>query len=244
MRVCVLSPHRDDAAFSCGLLLVSLLRQGGELSIVNVCTFSAYAPYLDATDMHRVTQVTSARATEDGMFITNLLSVSGAAFEQINLVDLQWQDAPLRNHYPDEQVLTSAVNEQDRIALSKVFSTLSATDLLLVPAGIGDHVDHLLVRDAATSACSSSKMLFYEDLPYACRHQSFSCPFPFNELEKWLGPPVHVKNAKRDLALQYPSQIAGDVAEELQLYADSLGGRERFYGAPEAVRTMTAAFPQ
>lgn len=44
MRVLVLSPHRDDAAFSCGLILHELLSAGHSVSIVNVCTVSRYAP--------------------------------------------------------------------------------------------------------------------------------------------------------------------------------------------------------
>ena len=62
MQVVVLSPHRDDAAFSCGLLLGALLAAGAGVTIVNVCTVSDYAPYLRNDGSDRIRQVTAARA--------------------------------------------------------------------------------------------------------------------------------------------------------------------------------------
>jgi hypothetical protein len=42
-------------------------------------------------------------------------------------------------------------------------------------------------------------------------------------------------------ALCYPSQIAPEVAREIERYAELHSGREHFVGAPEAMRKLLAA---
>lgn len=237
-QVLVLSPHRDDAAFSCGLLLSALLRSGANIFITNIFTRSAYAPYLPATQEHRVDQVTLSREQEDAQFCEVLAQHSGASPDRICLSDLGWKDAPIRRELADEQVLETSLDPGELRLLADAFAAIRSTALVLVPAGIGGHVDHLLVHHAARQAFSGNIILFYEDLPYACWQPIGTQHELPRDVSEWLGPLTLDRTAKRDFAICYASQIAAGVAEEMQEYANGLGGRERFFGVPEAVHTI------
>jgi len=103
MTVLVLSPHRDDAAFSCGLLLLNLLTSGARLTIANVCTVSDYAPYLPEEVYDRVNQVTAVRAAEDAVFARRLAKDAAVDESSVVFLDLGWQDAPIRLGIENEQ---------------------------------------------------------------------------------------------------------------------------------------------
>lgn len=250
MRILVLSPHRDDAAFSCGLLLSSLLWQGNAVVVVNICTVSDYAPYLAENGDARELQVTTARRAEDLAFTGRITDDSEADATAVQLIDLNWKDAPLRWSVDGEEVLAPVPLVQAEVeSLVSVLRSISAGDVVLAPLALGGHVDHRLVREAAVRAFGMSSLLFYEDLPYACRMATPEREaFPHHELawtcDAWLAPGEGSKGAKQGFASCYPSQIAPEVAEEMERYAAELGWRERFYGHQDAVRVMQQMFSE
>ncbi|AFL88673.1 putative LmbE-like protein [Terriglobus roseus DSM 18391] len=247
MRVLVLSPHRDDAAFSCGLILHELLSAGHSVSIVNVCTVSRYAPYA-SQDSHDVTRlVTALRMREDLVFIQTILRATGAKSDQVHLGDLAWQDLPIRWGTEDAHSLSPADLRQDEVqSLARSFASLPFTDLVLAPMALGGHIDHRLVYEAARHTFSSARLLFYEDLPYACRmsadKRENSALSPGQVLqEAWFPLEPASAASKRDYAMCYPSQIAVDVSDEMQTYAMAHSGRERFSASPEALQKLRTA---
>ena len=242
-KIGLLSPHRDDAAFSCGILLMALLASEIEVDIINVCTESNYAPYLEVHDAARVEQITRARKAEDDNFGNLLARYADAPRDRLHFIDLGWQDAPLRLACADEEVLTTSVESSERRLLATQLEQYASSSLMIAPAGIGGHVDHLLVRAAAEEVFSGKRLLFYEDLPYACRHAELQSRM-VSGLAEWRSPRAFSPVAKRDFSRCYPSQIASDVADEMQQYANELGGRERFFGDPHAVRAINAALHQ
>ncbi len=243
MHVLVLSPHRDDAAFSCGLLLRALLSAEAHVLLANICTVSDYAPYLTQSAMDRVQQVTRAREQEDVVFAAGISQDANAGESLVSLIDLHWQDAPLRWSVDAAEVVEpSPVRPDERDTLAHAFLQLAACDCVLAPVGVGGHVDHLLVRDAARQAFSPEQLLFYEDLPYACRAapiDTAAATLPGNAAawREWLGP-RSAPGTKQRLASFYPSQVAADVSVEMEQYAAALGWRERFYGTADAIGTV------
>lgn len=239
MRVAVLSPHRDDAAFSCGLLLSRLVPTKASVTIVNVFTISSYAPHLTQDCSDPVLQVTSARRKEDEAF-TGLLTKPHDS-RAVELLDLAWRDLPLRWSAEDEQALAPhALPVAEIEALCKTFAALPRHDLVLAPLALGGHVDHRLVREAAQQAFEPASLVFYEDLPYACRmtvaeRQAAMLAHEMPSSEAWLPQDVTSAGLKRSYALCYPSQIAPDVADEMERYAEDNGWREHFLGDPEAM---------
>ena len=126
----------------------------------------------------------------------------------------------------------------------EAFLVLPRHDLVLAPSALGGHIDHRLVRQAAQQAVGASSLVFYEDLPYACRMTSAEreavTPGYGSLCEAWLGDTA-LRGWKRDYALCYPSQIARDVAEEMERYAQEHAVRECFIGTPDALGKLQAA---
>ncbi len=252
MQIAVLSPHRDDAAFSCSLTLSTLLGAGHNLTIVNVCTISRYAPYLVSEDAGAdlTEQVTERRRNEDASFVETLCALAGVENSRVEFVDLKWQDVPIRWSVQDEHALAlSGLPPAEVQALGDTFRMLPVFDIVLAPMALGGHIDHRLVLQAARQAFSASSLLFYEDLPYACRmaaqeRMSDGVESDLESSAAWL-PEQGLKNGlKLAFALCYPSQIAVDVAEEMENYAAEHGGRERFLAGPQVMRTLAACLHQ
>ena len=89
-QVTILSPHRDDAAFSCGLLLSRCAELGVPVRIVNVFTRSAYAPYLaGGAGADEVETVSAARLAEDRALVERM--GAGCRMDDVGLTD-----APVR----------------------------------------------------------------------------------------------------------------------------------------------------
>ena len=241
MRVVVLSPHRDDAAFSCGLILEQLLKAGADISIVNVCTISRYAPYLEpeGTTSH----VTSVRREEDAAFLKRLLQTTGVSAASVEMFDLGWQDVPLRWQIADEQAIAALPLPAAEIhQLSECFRPWCSHDVVFAPSAIGNHNDHRLVMQAARQAFDASALIFYEDLPYAARVRGVGhlpSADPAESLrEEWLPAHTAADGSKRRYALCYPSQISCDTVEEMERYAQTHGQRECFTGRDDAITKL------
>lgn len=169
MQVAVLSPHRDDAAFSCGLTLHNLLKAGSSLTIVNICNVSRYAPYFTLGVGDHTQQVTNLRRREDAEFVRRLLQAAASDGGQVEVVDLAWQDVPLRWRIEDHLALAPMSLRAEEIERLRIaHRELPAFDLVFVPMALGGHLDHKLVLQAALQAFLDSSKVFYEDLPYAC----------------------------------------------------------------------------
>lgn len=169
MKISIVSPHRDDACFSLGLSILRWARAGHSIRIVNCFTRSNYAPFSDADTVHandQTSYVSAMREREDERF---LRQVPGS-----NKVDLRLKDAPIRLRCEVDAVCGLAVNDSDpaiakiRAALEKRLS-LDQVDVLLLPLGVGFHVDHSTVREAALPFADLLPCGFYEDLPYGSR---------------------------------------------------------------------------
>ena len=244
MRVLVLSPHRDDAAFSCGHLLEGLLLAGHSLRIVNVCTISTYAPYLAQSEEDRTHQVSKARFEEDVRFVDMLVRTTHSIPDAVGMMDLAWMDLPLRWHTEDADTLAPGPLRSDELEnLQTALRGLPPADLVVCPSALGGHVDHRLVCRAAQSAFPPSSLVFYEDLPYACGPLAG----PLSEIEglrgmqeAWLRPRNMVPGRKRDVCLSYPSQINQDTAESMEQYGQLHGG-EHFIALPDTLHILRSA---
>jgi LmbE family N-acetylglucosaminyl deacetylase len=249
MHVVVLSPHRDDAAFSCGLLLNQLLAGGNQVTGVNVFNVSSYAPYLPLGPDDRTQQVSQARQAEDLDFAASLLREAGGVSASLTFVDMGWFDLPLRWDVNDEQALsdvTLPLAEQN--SLTNAFRELPRADIVLAPMSLGGHIDHRLVSEAAKRAFASVDLVFYEDLPYACRAQNTDQdlgPLEIHEgaVSSWLPGHRGTRGLKRRFALCYPSQISPEVAEEMETYAAARDGNERYVAGTGALSKLRSALP-
>ena len=239
MTIVVLSPHRDDAAFSLGLSVGTWLEAGHKVEVVNCFTRSEYAPHAEFEFIHsndRLPRVSALRLREDQSW----QKMYGARAPR--LTDLNLKDAPLRMHVSIDRVCGLAVNPEDKamVKVPKAVAALGA-DALVVPLALGAHVDHVTVREAMVRAGLGPDVpvAFYEDLPYAARpgaaetieadamavRDELQPGFVTNEVTD--GEAVA---RKRRLALCYDSQIADEEADQIAAFCERYGGRERLWG--------------
>lgn len=110
--------------------------------------------------------MSAMREKEDKVFVRR---VPGAG-----LIDLRLKDAPLRFRCGVDEVFRRALDEADP-AIAKIASALEKrvrsedAELLLLPLGLGSHIDHITARHAAMPFALPLACGFYEDLPYASR---------------------------------------------------------------------------
>ncbi len=157
-RAVVLSPHLDDAVFSCAAA-IRQLRQEGPVLVINIFT-----KYLATSTLKHGVPLVDSRNDEERVAAAYL------GYESIKLDEL---DAAFRRpHYAQISNIFRAVHEEDMHWLPELRERIEAVlrtitfDTLLVPLGIGWHVDHVLTFLAMQPRWQQSGVQFYEDAPY------------------------------------------------------------------------------
>ena len=241
MNILVLSPHRDDAAFSLSLSITHWLACGHRVTILNVFTRSLYAPYSDAETVHvndRLSYVSALRRREDESF---LKQVAGAT-----MVDLNIKDAPIRLHCDSSIVCDMEVNPEDT-AIPKIRKAIAAQakanhafTALVLPLALGHHVDHRVARDASLPLSTELPCAFYEELPYATRSGVQVDLSRFREAANTRfhealfpvlchGTHTRPSDFKKRMALLYASQIDAELAEVIAAFSHRYHGAERLW---------------
>ncbi len=244
LKVVVVSPHRDDAAFSLGLAIDQWLSAGHKVTVLNCFTQSDYAPFSDVSSLHandKTSFVTAVRRRED-------VAWTKRAGTALQLNDLDLLDAPLRLACAVDDVLTLEIRPGDRAvariagALAKMARGVPAGHCAFaVPLAAGGHIDHRVARQAALDALTDPAvpLAFYEDLPYAARPGAAEMLGPLAEqLQRELEPcfplakPLQAEEAirrKSKLAECYDSQIDSDEVARIAEFSAMYGGRERLW---------------
>ncbi len=250
-----LSPHLDDAALSCGGQIYLQTAAGKRVLIVTVAAgwpesgeLSEFARLLhtswglaDKPDVPVASEVVQARRAEDVAACRRL----GAAYAHWTLPDCIYRTDPLssRTFYNSEADIFGLVNpvEQPLInSLAEMMAKLPVAGRIAAPLGIGNHVDHQLVRLAA-EACFGRRLCYYEDYPYVQRDPGALWTLVdgdgLRQVEHF-ALPMPARLARLEATTAYHSQIAvlfGDLpALREQLWAqieDSNG--ERLWGWSE-----------
>jgi LmbE family N-acetylglucosaminyl deacetylase len=254
MKIVVVSPHRDDAAFSLGLTVGTWLQQGHAVEIVDVFTRTEYAPFFDADSLHqndRMSFVSAVRKREDEAWVKMYVGQLGRG--KLSLTDLNLKDAPLRLHCSLDEVLTREPDLTEKVT-HKIKHALeqSRADAIVLPLGVGNHVDHMTARTACLPTDAQAfSLAFYEDLPYAARAPqtieaavqatSLAAAVPLSEA--FVSEPTDVDVAvkrKFKLALCYDSQMDDAGLQQVADFSGQYEGRERLW-VNAAWRTTWAA---
>lgn len=145
----ILSPHPDDAVLSA----FSLLTSSEPVQVIDVCTGLPDPGSLGTFD--GVFGVSDSRALMRDRMAEDerALGMLGRAAIGLGFLDDQYRTEP----------------KDVELVRSKVADLTGGHDWIAVPAGIGAHPDHLVVRDVglALARDRGQRVLFYADLPYA-----------------------------------------------------------------------------
>jgi LmbE family N-acetylglucosaminyl deacetylase len=186
------SPHFDDAVFSAGGLITNLLKNGVCVDIINVFTKASSEPYtisakrfIKSCGYSNADDLYIDREIEDKKVFSSI----GIKPIKLDLIDAIWrrkkvpgflklitQFLPEIEHvYPvfslnmkfgkyslhDQELLNIIYSK-----LSNVIGTKSKRKaILFCPIGIGNHMDHLIVRDACINYFDN--VVLWEDVPYS-----------------------------------------------------------------------------
>jgi hypothetical protein len=224
----VLSPHRDDAAFSLFICLKNWCTLPIRIKVSNFFTATSYAPHLSGGNWG---MVSAARKREDHHALSRIC-------RSIRVVDHGLFDAPLRLGIP-----VSAAFHQDVHAVSTAqedlgkFIRVGGGVSCIAPLALGNHIDHQLVSSAAIASVLPNRLAFYEDLPYATWTEERAVRQRVSEIAEATGVrlgPFIVRMpwgaaCKLRLISKYRSQITAREARNIASWANNYGGGERIW---------------
>ena len=187
----VLAPHLDDAALSCGALMIHAAKRT-TVTVVTFFTEAGQPPYtlsarryLQQTGARSAQTLYQQRQAEDRV----ALEAVGITCVQVGLTDALFRRRPhpglrslcgrllpeLAYIYPVYRMhITSGhIAAADAGTLRDVCDIIQrlagpGQSLILAPLGVGHHVDHVLVRSAAER--SGTRVIYYSDFPYNQQH--------------------------------------------------------------------------
>lgn len=176
MKWIYLSPHLDDAALSCGGLIWQQTQAGQPLEVWTVCagdpppqTFSEFAQLLHARWELAPEEAIAVRREED----RQAMAVLGTSYRHFLIPDAIYRLHPKTGEplYADWEEVIGGLHPGEQAYLQKTAQELSrhlnGDELLVVPLGVGNHVDHQFTRSLAQML--GLPLYFYPDYPYTLR---------------------------------------------------------------------------
>lgn len=186
-----LSPHLDDAAYSCGGRISAQVAAGEDVAIWTL--FAGDPPPGPLSEFAQLTLQRSgapvsveARREEDRRSATRLAAVS----RHFSYCDALYRDQRVGDQrrilYTSPRMLKGSPLPHDRALLQRIIDVLVRElppgAILVCPLAFGDHVDHRLTRAAAEEAFRRRRaagdplaaLWYYADFPYAVRSDAIN----------------------------------------------------------------------
>lgn len=168
-----LSPHLDDAVFSCGGLVARLAKAGWRVEIVTAFTASRLHPTGFALECQ-----TEKGLAPDIDYMALRRAEDARACETLEAT-ARWLDLPEAPHrgYASAGALFAGVRADDSAgaALDPILADLAtmAPDLVLTAEGIGGHADHMVLRQAVEAEPGlATRLAYWRDEPYASQRDA------------------------------------------------------------------------
>jgi 1,2-diacylglycerol 3-alpha-glucosyltransferase len=170
----VVSPHLDDAVFSCGGKMASLL-QTGRVLVINV--FSGFPKETMSGPV-----VLSARRVQEEFSASQVLGFSSRFLDETDAFLRQPAYRSLRKLFgkPTKEDVDYLPALTQRI--SDALRTITY-DMLYAPLGVGWHVDHILCHQAVRALNLKHQVIFYEEAPYC--YIPHAVEYRLAELGRW-----------------------------------------------------------
>jgi LmbE family N-acetylglucosaminyl deacetylase len=167
-----LSPHLDDAAFSCGGLIWDLTSAGQDVEIWTCFAGDPDPETLSplATSLHKSWELSAnayqIRRQED-LMACEVLGAGARHLPYLDCIYRQTEDG--EHYYTSGEAIFGGLDSREADLIDLISSELAASipagATIAAPLGIGNHVDHEIIRKAANRL--SNPPYYYADYPYA-----------------------------------------------------------------------------
>jgi LmbE family N-acetylglucosaminyl deacetylase len=229
MKTIYLSPHLDDAVFSCGGWIWEQTNQGQEVEIWTICAGDPpLGPLSDlAAVLHHDWQLgveaVQIRRQED----QQACRVLGAQPRYFSFRDCIYRTNPSGEPlYQTVEDLFGGLDPRETGLIAEVSEQLAAELPLevevIAPLGIGNHVDHDMARKAASRL--DRPVIYYADYPYAREGEGQRILRFLEESPDWRAHYLEISEEGiahwTKAALQYGSQISSFWSDSAQLEAE------------------------
>jgi len=239
-----LSPHLDDVALSCGGQIFLQAEEGKAVLIVTVMagdrpgqSDSEYIQELH--DRWQLEQdAVAMRRDED----TRACHILGADHLYWEIPDCIYRFDGLTNEplYLSDEDIFGEIQPSDFYLINTLadqIKELPVHDRLIVPLGVGNHVDHQITRWAAEKSTANG-MYFYEEYPYADDPRVI---WTADQLvpESWQLTTIPLSEASLEAKINaiasYQSQLStffrdrADLAESVRRFSSSNGGERIWF---------------
>lgn len=237
MQWIFLSPHLDDAALSCGGLIVERVANGDSVEIWTICAGDPpdgpLSPF--ASELHQRwgtgREAIAVRRAED----IAACQVLKASPRHLSIPDCIYRRDPVSCepliHFNED--LFRRLPESQASLVEELSSQL--TDLLpngcqvVAPMTLGNHIDHQLVRQAAERL--NLPLWFYADYPYAAQ-ESLASPSVLPHGGSVFNQPISPASLRtwQSAVAKYLSQISSfwesmsEMEKAIQIYWSDGGG--------------------
>ena len=240
-----LSPHLDDAVFSCGGLIARQISAGDDVQVVTLFAGDPPAGELTpfAYELHRrwggEGSPMGLRRAEDLVACSRL----GATVVQLGFAEAIYRRSSSGEaSHPDAESLFGLPSPEEESHIAAMAEALERTVArqaeVYLPLGIGSHVDHLLARRAGERAAPAQ--WYYREVPYALRDSPRIIEPPPQGVSQAL---VTLAEAEIEMwtigAGEYHSQLSSFWPDVESLDADLRSYHDRFGGLPLLRRSST-----
>jgi LmbE family N-acetylglucosaminyl deacetylase len=176
-----ISPHLDDVALSCGGQIARRAAAGLPVLIVTITagepTLHHLSPF--ARSLHDRWQVAAGAVALRRVEDAEACAILGANFEHWDYLDCIYRIDPAdgRPLYASEKALFGPLKAADQALVHEVsrrLAELPVANKIVVPLGVGRHVDHQLTRLAAERCFDPEQLHYYPEYPYTRTDQDVS----------------------------------------------------------------------
>jgi LmbE family N-acetylglucosaminyl deacetylase len=166
-----LSPHYDDAVYSCGGTIYQLTQQGETVIILTLMSGNLPLPLPDTPIIRDVHQRWEAgdnpvltRRTED----EHAVRIVGADVLYTDVPDCIYRVSHSGEAlYPTEDSLWGTIHADDPAPQQlRSLALPQPLTMIYAPLGVGNHVDHKIVREWAVDLAKQYPVRFYTEYPY------------------------------------------------------------------------------
>ena len=167
MRTLALSPHLDDAVFSCGATLARLVDRG-----IHVTLLTAFTRSLPNPDGFALACQTDKGVPPETDYMALRRAEDHAAAHVLGVAEVIHLDLPEAPHRGYDSAIELFGTPRDDDTVDRVIRTyldeLDHPELVLAPRALGGHVDHRRLIKAIPEAWTPVTAL-YRDTPYTLR---------------------------------------------------------------------------